>query len=169
MLFAIYNKNVGADTPVRPPTLHRTPCKAPCHCETSDRCHWCGNPFSSTFTQGYYGCPCCGAQNFCAALRRTLEILTAATRSLRFLCHRQRSVRSPHRPGGRKHIVLRRAGCPQPAAQPCTALHTTHKAAGPSPRRTIILMHRHFSSAAATNPQNSGCGLSGLLRNSGWN
>ena len=41
---------------------------------------------------------CCGAQNFCAALRRTLEILTAATRSLRFLCHWQRSVRSPHRP-----------------------------------------------------------------------
>ena len=41
------------------------------------------------------GCSCCGAQNFHAALRRTLEILTAATRSLRFLCHRQRSVRSP--------------------------------------------------------------------------
>ena len=41
------------------------------------------------------GCPCCGAQNFCAALRRTLEILTAATRSPRFSCHRQRSVRSP--------------------------------------------------------------------------
>ena len=41
---------------------------------------------------------CCGAQNFCAALRRTLKILTAATRSLRFLCHRQRSVRSLHRP-----------------------------------------------------------------------
>ena len=44
------------------------------------------------------GCSCCGAQNFHAALRRTLEILTAATRSLRSLCHRQRSVRSPHRP-----------------------------------------------------------------------
>ena len=41
------------------------------------------------------GCPCCGAQNFCAALRRTLEILTAATRSPRFLCHWQRSPRSP--------------------------------------------------------------------------
>ena len=27
-----------------------------------------------------------------------LEILTAATRSLRYLCHWQRSVRSPHRP-----------------------------------------------------------------------
>ena len=47
---------------------------------------------------GGCGCSCCGAQNFHAALRRTLEILTAATRSLRFLCHRQRSVRSPHRP-----------------------------------------------------------------------
>ena len=47
---------------------------------------------------GGHGCSCCGAQNFHAALRRTLEILTAATRSLRFLCHRQRSVRSPHRP-----------------------------------------------------------------------
>ena len=44
---------------------------------------------------GGYGCPCCGAQNFCAALRRTLEILTAATRSPRFFCHWQRSARSP--------------------------------------------------------------------------
>ena len=44
------------------------------------------------------GWSCCGAQNFCAALRLSLKILTAATRSLRFLCHRQRSVRSPHRP-----------------------------------------------------------------------
>ena len=42
-----------------------------------------------------YGCPCCGAQNFCAALRRALEILTAATRSPRFFCHWQRSARSP--------------------------------------------------------------------------
>ena len=33
----------------------------------------------------------------CAALRRPLKILTAATRSSRFLCHRQRSIRSPHR------------------------------------------------------------------------
>ena len=45
---------------------------------------------------GKYGCPCCGAQNFRAALRRPLKILTAATRSSRFLCHRQRSIRSPH-------------------------------------------------------------------------
>ena len=45
---------------------------------------------------GGYGCPCCGAQNFRAALRRPLKILTAATRSSRFLCHRQRSIRSPH-------------------------------------------------------------------------
>ena len=44
---------------------------------------------------GGCGCPCCGAQNFCAALRRTLEILTAATRSPRFFCHWQRSARSP--------------------------------------------------------------------------
>ena len=44
---------------------------------------------------GGRGCPCCGAQNFCAALRRTLEILTAATRSPRFSCHWQRSARSP--------------------------------------------------------------------------
>ena len=43
-----------------------------------------------------YGCPCCGAQNFRAALRRPLKILTAATRSSRFFCHRQRSIRSPH-------------------------------------------------------------------------
>ncbi len=39
--------------------------------------------------------PCCGAQNFCAALRRALEILTAATRSPCFIRHRRRSVRSP--------------------------------------------------------------------------
>ena len=39
---------------------------------------------------------CCGAQNFCAALRRTLEILTAATRSFRFIRHRRRSIHSPH-------------------------------------------------------------------------
>ena len=41
---------------------------------------------------------CCGAQNFCAALRRTLKILAAATRSSRFIRHRRRSIRSPHRP-----------------------------------------------------------------------
>ena len=40
------------------------------------------------------GWSCCGAQNFCAALRRTLEILTAATRSFRFIRHRRRSIHS---------------------------------------------------------------------------
>ena len=56
---------------------------------------------------------CCGVQNFCAALRRTLEILTAATRSLRFLCHWQRSVRSPHRPAPPRSLqcVIARALC----------------------------------------------------------
>ena len=56
---------------------------------------------------------CCGTQNFCAALRRTLEILTAATRSLRFLCHWQRSVRSPHRPAPPQSLqcVIARALC----------------------------------------------------------
>ena len=44
---------------------------------------------------GGCGCPCCGAQNFCAALRLSLKILTAATRSPRFFCHWQRSVCSP--------------------------------------------------------------------------
>ena len=38
---------------------------------------------------------CCGAQNFCAALRRALEILTAATRSAPCIRHRRRSPRSP--------------------------------------------------------------------------
>ena len=37
---------------------------------------------------------CCGAQNFCAALRRALEILTAATRSIRFIRRWRRSFRS---------------------------------------------------------------------------
>ena len=40
---------------------------------------------------------CCGAQNFCAAIRLSLKILTAATRSPRFFCHWQRSIRSLHR------------------------------------------------------------------------
>ena len=65
---------------------------------------------------------CCGAQNFCAALRRTLKILTAATRSLRCFCHWQRSVRSPHRPAV-LHLLLplRRAGpmCPTAHRTPC--------------------------------------------------
>ena len=39
---------------------------------------------------GGRGCPCCGGQNFCAALRRTLEILTAATRSPCLFCRRRR-------------------------------------------------------------------------------
>ena len=42
------------------------------------------------------GRSCCGAQNFRAALRRPLKILTAATRSSRFIRHRRRSIRSPH-------------------------------------------------------------------------
>ena len=41
---------------------------------------------------------CCGAQNFFAASRRALEILTAATRSPRFIRHRRRSDRSLRRP-----------------------------------------------------------------------
>ena len=41
---------------------------------------------------------CCGAQNFFAASRRALEILTAATRSPRCIRHRRRSVRSLRRP-----------------------------------------------------------------------
>ena len=36
---------------------------------------------------------CCGAQNFCAASRRALEILTAATRSPRCIRHWRRSAR----------------------------------------------------------------------------
>ena len=59
-----------------------------------------GNPFSlcgEGAARGGCGCPCCGTQNFGAALRRPLKILTAATRSSRFFCHRQRSIRSPHR------------------------------------------------------------------------
>ena len=59
-----------------------------------------GNPFSPCSegaVRGGCGCPCCGTQNFGAALRRPLKILTAATRSSRFFCHRQRSIRSPHR------------------------------------------------------------------------
>ena len=53
---------------------------------------------------------CCGAQNFCAALRRTPPILTAATRSSRFFCYWQRSIRSPHRPA-------------QPSAAPLVICH----------------------------------------------
>ena len=91
-----FHISVGTDAPVRLPTI------APLASPVITRAHRArGNPFPFGFVQGYYGCPCCGAQNFCAALRRTLEILTAATRSLRCFCHRQRSVRSPHRPAYR--------------------------------------------------------------------
>ena len=58
----------------------------------------------------YYGCPCCGAQNFCAALRRTLEILTAATRSPRFIRHRRRSDRSPRARCSLAMTILKRSG-----------------------------------------------------------
>ena len=34
----INNLSVGDDAHIVP--LYRTPCKTPCHCETSDRCHW---------------------------------------------------------------------------------------------------------------------------------
>ena len=60
-------------------------------------------------------CPCCGAQNFRAALRRTPPILTAATRSLRFFCHWQRSVCSPHRPAPPQLPAVRRAAYPHAA------------------------------------------------------
>ena len=115
-------KPCGRRHPCVPPT---TALLVICHCETSAHAG-CGNPhppspkaplpkgpwhgkavtggfhagtFLSNLRRGRWSC--CGAQNFCAALRWTLEILTAATRSLRFLCHRQRSVRSPHRPAHR--------------------------------------------------------------------
>ena len=38
--------------------------------------------------------------------------MTAATRSLRFLCHRQRSVRSPHRPAPPHSMLRFRRGDP---------------------------------------------------------
>ena len=41
------------------------------------------------------GRPVAVTQIFCAALRRTLEILTAATRSPCCICHRQRTALSP--------------------------------------------------------------------------
>ena len=44
---------------------------------------------------------CCGTKNFHAALRRTLEILTAATRSPRCIRHRRRSDRSPAESGNK--------------------------------------------------------------------
>ena len=91
---------------------HRTSCKTPVIAKPVTDVTGCGNPFPFGFVQGYYGCPCCGAQNFCAALRRTLEILTAATRSPRFLCHWQRSVRSPHRPASTHSMLRFRRGDP---------------------------------------------------------
>ena len=80
---------------------------------------------------GGCGCPCCGAQNFCAALRRTLKILTAATRSPRFFCHRQRSVRSPHRPAvpATKLSVGAGFSCPplcQPTDSHCRGRQSEH-------------------------------------------
>ena len=65
---------------------------------------------------------CCGAQNFCAALRRALEILTAATRSPRFIRHRRRSDRSLRRPHFfqqpyRSYFALRRDPLLPPSAK----------------------------------------------------
>ena len=80
-------------------------CTAPlaknCHCEASAHTG-CGNPHPPVphlllcFRRGR--CPCCGAQNFCAALRPTLVILNAATRSFCFFRHRRRSICAPHWP-----------------------------------------------------------------------
>ena len=160
MLFAICNKNVGADASVRPPTLHRTPCKTPCHCETSDRCHWLWqspSPWS----------PC-------------LRGLSRRSRAWGILFSHPghagpalQSVALPKlggqgRPPLRSSIGKRCVGADAYIGPPYRTPHHK-KAAGFSPRRTIILIRRYFSNAAATNPQNSGCGLSGLLRNSGWN
>ena len=81
--------------------------KKACHCEPVRRLAWQSVTNNVKFPIYYadlrhldYGFPrrfallCCGSQNFHAAFRRALEILTAATRSPRCICHRQRSVRS---------------------------------------------------------------------------
>ena len=57
---------------------------------------------------------CCGAQNFCAALRRTLEILTAATRSFHFFRHWRRSIRSPHAAALVRCVIGRRGAVTPP-------------------------------------------------------
>ena len=117
-----------------PPDKHRTPCKTHVIAKPVTDVTGCGNPFPLDFVQGYYGCPCCGAQNFCAALRRTLEILTAATCSLRFLCHWQRSVRSPHRPA------------------PCTTCNPPYgrPLRSPARTRTAFLIMCHCEASAHT-------------------
>ena len=71
------------------------------HCEASAHTG-CSNPHPPVphlllcFRRGR--CPCRGAQNFCAAPRRTLVILNAATRSFCFFRHRRRWICAPHRP-----------------------------------------------------------------------
>ena len=89
--------------------------KKACHCEPVRRLAWQSVTNNVKFPIYYadlrhldYGFPrrfallCCGSQNFHAAFRRALEILTAATRSPRCICHRQRSDRSQKR-----HLNLR--------------------------------------------------------------
>ncbi len=69
-------------------------------------------------------CLTADAPNFDRALRRTPPILTAATRSPRFLCHWQRSVRSPHRPASTHSMLRFRRGDPcgrPPHHAPCNA------------------------------------------------
>ena len=82
--------------------------------------------------------------------------MTAATRSSRFIRHRRRSIRSPHRPD-RKHFLflpvgagvptartwacinfptIRRAGCPQPAA--CQPRNPSGRAHGPCPTKRPV-------------------------------
>ncbi len=68
--------------------------------------------------------------------------MTAATRSSRFIRHRRRSIRSPHRPAPpsptHRKIRFRRAGCPQPAAR-----QPPHHHGGVRARRPTQVF-RHF-------------------------
>ena len=163
MLFTIYSKNAGADTPVRPPTLHRTPCNPPVIAKPVTDVTGCGNPHPPSpapLPKGAVTAKPCLGDSFLAP---TAGHAGPALQSVALP-----GLGGQGRPPLRSSIGKRCVGADAYIGPPYRTPHRK-KAAGFSPRRTTILMHRHFSSAAATNPQNSGCGLSGLLRNSGWN
>ena len=123
-----------------------------CHCEVSAYTG-CGNPHPPVphlllcFRRGR--CPCCGAQNFCAAPRRTLVILNAATRSFCFFRHRRRWICAPHRPVS--------YALPHP-----TPVGATLAVAHPGSHRTYC--HTPIRRGALTPPPSSHCVIAKPVR-----
>ena len=131
--------------------LHRTPCKK---LSLRSQCvHWLWQSAPPAphlllcFRRGRY--PCCGAQKFCAAPRRTLVILNAATRSFCFFRHRRRWICVPHRPVS--------YALPHP-----TPVGATLAVAHPGSHRTYC--HTPVGRGALTPPPSSHCVIAKPVR-----